>query len=72
VIGVGLVSCFLTSVAGVTAVMIFTGWAVQGGWAEWAKRLAIAYSAASVVVVAVFSWLVPKLMKFLMSSASPE
>lgn len=72
VIGVGLVGCFLTSVAGVTAVMIFTGWAVQGGWAEWVKRLAIAYSAASVVVVAVFPWLVPKLMKWLMNSTSSE
>jgi hypothetical protein len=72
VIGVGLIGCFLTSVAGVTAVMIFTGWAVHGGWAEWAKRMAIAYSAASMVVLAVFPWLVPKLMKLFMNSAEAE
>lgn len=72
VIGVGLVGCFLTSVAGVTAVMMFTGWAVQGGWAEWARRLTIAYSAASVVVFAVFPWLVPKLMAFFMDSAKGD
>ena len=72
VIGVGLTGCFLTSVAGVTAVMIFTGWAVQGGWAEWAKRIAIAYSAASVVVFVVFPLLVPKLTKLLMNSAGAD
>lgn len=69
VIGVGLVGCFLTSVAGVSAVMMFSGWALQGGWAEWARRIAIAYPAACVVVVTVFPWLVPKLMKFLLASA---
>ncbi len=64
VVGVGLVGCFLTSVAGVSAVMIFSGWAVHGGWAEWAKRLAIAYPSACVVVFTIFPWLVPKLMNF--------
>ena len=72
VIGVGLVGCFLTSVAGVSAVMMFSGWALQGGWAEWARRIAIAYPAASVVVVTVFPWLVPKLMKFFMALAGGE
>lgn len=72
VVGVGLVGCFLTSVAGVSAVMVFSGWAVQGGWAEWARRIAIAYPAASVVVVTGFPWLVPKLMKFFMASVSDE
>jgi hypothetical protein len=72
VIGVGLVGCFLTSVAGVSAVMISSGWAVHGGWAEWAKRLAIAYPSACVVVVTVFPWLVPKLTKFLLASSQSE
>ena len=48
--------------------MIFNGWEMQGGWTEWAKRIAIAYSAASVVVITVFPLLVPKLMNFFMSS----
>jgi hypothetical protein len=72
VIVVGLIGCFMTSVAGVTAVLTFNGWAAQGGWTEWVKRIAIAYSAASMVVVVVFPWLVPKLMKWLMNSTSPE
>jgi hypothetical protein len=72
VIGVGLIGCFLTSVAGVTAVMIFTGWAVQGGWAEWAMRIAIAYAAASAVVLIVFPLLVPKLTNLLMNSAGTD
>ena len=71
-IGVGLIGCFLTSVAGVSSVMIFNGWAVQGGWTEWVKRIAIAYSAASVVVFAVFPLLVSKLMKFFMNSATTD
>ncbi len=52
--------------------MIFNGWAVQGGWTEWVKRIAIAYSAASVVVFAVFPLLVSKLMKFFMNSATTD
>ena len=72
VIGVGLIGCFLTSVAGISSVMIFNGWEVQGGWTEWAKRIAIAYPAASVVVFAVFPLLVPKLMNFFMNSARGE
>ena len=72
VIGIGLAGCFLTSVAGVTAVMLFTGWAQQGGWAEWLKRLAIVYSAASVVVLTVFPWLIPKLAEFFMDSTDIE
>lgn len=68
VISVGLIGCFLTSVAGVSSVMVVSGWLVQGGWAEWAKRMAMAYLAASVVVVGVFPWLVPTLMKFFMAS----
>jgi hypothetical protein len=72
VIGVGLIGCFLTSVAGVSAVMIATGWLVQGGWMEWFKRIAIAYPAACVVVFAVFPWLVPKLTAVFMKSAGGE
>lgn len=68
VIGVGLIGCFITSVAGISSVMIFNGWEMQGGWTEWAKRIAIAYPAASVVVITVFPLLVPKLMNFFMSS----
>ena len=72
VIGVGLIGCFLTSVAGISSVLIFNGWEVQGGWTEWAKRIAIAYPTASVVVFTVFPLLVPKLMNFFMNSARCE
>lgn len=72
VIGVGLVGCFLTSVAGVSAVMFFSGWALHGGWTEWARRLSIAYPAACIVFFVVFPWLVPKLMTFFMASVGGE
>lgn len=58
---VGLIGCLLTSMAGITAVMVTAGWAAQGGMREWLHRLCIAYPAASVVVVLVFPWLVPLL-----------
>jgi hypothetical protein len=59
VILVGLVSCLLTSMTGIAAVMLSYGWSQSGGGREWLHRLSIAYPAASIVVVAVFPWLVP-------------
>jgi len=61
IIIVGLVGCLLTSMAGIASVMYFRGWAASGGWQEWLNRLSIAYPAASVVVLAIFPWLVPRL-----------
>ncbi len=64
IICVGLIGCFLTSVTGVTAVMAMRGWTEQGGWIEWAKRIAIGYPASTLVVFLVFPWMVPKLTKY--------
>lgn len=54
----GLIGCLLTSMAGITAVMVSAGWSAQGGMREWLHRLCIAYPAASVVVVLAFRWLI--------------
>ena len=64
IICVGLIGCFLTSVTGVTTVMLFHGWTEQGGWAEWAKRIAIGYPASTAIVFLVFPWMVPRLTKY--------
>ncbi len=64
IICVGLIGCFLTSVTGVTAVMLFLGWTEQGGLAEWLKRIAIGYPASTLIVFLVFPWLVPKLTNY--------
>jgi len=61
IICVGLIGCFLTSVTGVTAVMLVRGWTDQGGWLEWAQRIAIGYPASTLIVFTVFPWMVPKL-----------
>jgi hypothetical protein len=68
IICVGLIGCFLTSVTGVTAVMLFRGWAEQGGWIEWAKRIAIGYPASTAIVFLVFPWMVPRLTKYFANS----
>jgi hypothetical protein len=67
IICVGLIGCFLTSVTGVTAVMVMRGWTEQGGWIEWAKRVAIGYPASTLIVFLVFPWMVPKLTKYFSS-----
>ena len=59
IILVGLVGCFLTSVAGVTGAMLISGWQLSGGGPEWAKRLALGYPCACLVVLVVFPVLVP-------------
>lgn len=64
IIFVGLIGCFLTSVTGVTAVMLFRGWTEQGGWIEWAKRIGIGYPASTLIVFLVFPWMVPKLTQY--------
>lgn len=64
IICVGLIGCFLTSVTGVTAVMLLRGWSGQGGWLEWAKRIGIGYPASTLIVFLVFPWMVPKLTKY--------
>lgn len=67
IILVGLVGCFLTSVAGVTGAMLIAGWQVSGGGLEWAKRLALGYPCACLVVLGVFPVLVPRLTQRLES-----
>jgi hypothetical protein len=57
---VGLMGCFLTSVAGVSGLMIYNGWQSQGGWSEWAFRLSIGYPCSCIVVLLVFPWFIPK------------
>lgn len=64
IICVGLIGCFLTSVTGVTAVMLFRGWTEQGGWIEWARRIAIGYSASTLIVFSIFPSMVPRLTKY--------
>ena len=64
IICVGLIGCFLTSVTGVTAVMLFRGWTEQGGLVEWLKRIAIGYPASTLIVFFVFPWMVPKLTNY--------
>ena len=68
IICVGLIGCFMTSITGVTAVMLFRGWTEQGGWIEWSKRIAIGYPASTLVVFLVFPWMVPKLTKYFAQS----
>lgn len=68
IICVGLIGCFLTSVTGVTALMFVRGWTEQGGWIEWAKRIAIGYPASTLIVILVFPWMVPKLTKYFSNS----
>jgi len=65
IIVVGLVGCFLTSLAGSTAVMLAKGWESQGGLSELLYRLSIGYPAACGVVFCVFPYLVPKVTNFL-------
>jgi len=58
---VGLIGCLMTSVAGVTGSMLISGWVACGGGLEWAKRLALGYPCACLVVLCVFPVLVPRL-----------
>lgn len=63
VILIGILGCFLTSTAGITAVMILDGWAISGGFSEFIRRFVIAYTFACLVVIAVFPWMIPFLME---------
>lgn len=65
IIVVGLMGCFLTSVAGVSGSMLISGWDISGGWSEWIKRIGLGYPCASLVVFSVFPRLVPKMTRFL-------
>jgi hypothetical protein len=67
IILVGLVGCFLTSLAGVTGAMLLSGFAQSGGWAEWLKRLSLGYPCACVVVLLIFPHLVPTMTAHLES-----
>lgn len=69
---VGLVGCFLTSVAGITGAMLISGWAASGGWLEWSRRLAWGYPCACGVVVGVFPVLVPWLTRRLEAQADTQ
>jgi len=65
IILVGLLGCFLTSVAGVSGSMLISGWDISGGWPEWIKRLGLGYPCACLVVLSVFPRMVPKMTRFL-------
>ncbi len=65
VILVGLLGCFLTSVAGVSGSMLMSGWVASGGWLEWIKRLGLGYPCACLVVLSVFPRMVPKMPRLL-------
>lgn len=65
IILVGLLGCFLTSVAGVSGSMLISGWDISGGWAEWLKRLGLGYPCACLVVLSVFPRMVPKMTRVL-------
>lgn len=65
IIMVGLVGCFLTSVAGVTGSMVLSGWSASGGWMEWGRRLTLGYPCACLVVLTVFPVLVPRMTQWL-------
>lgn len=60
----GMVGCFLTSVASISANMVFQGWESQGGWNQWLIRVVIGYSAALIIVVGLFPLIVPKLAEY--------
>jgi hypothetical protein len=64
IILVGLLGCFLTSVAGVSGSMLISGWDTSGGWSEWIKRLGLGYPCACLVVLSVFPRMVPKMTRF--------
>lgn len=68
IVCVGLIGCFMTSVTGVTAVMLIRGWTEQGGWIEWGKRISIGFPASTLIVFLVFPWMVPKLTQYFSSS----
>ncbi len=65
IILVGLLGCFLTSVAGVSGSMLISYWGASGGWLEWIKRLGLGYPCACLVVLSVFPRMVPKMTRFL-------
>lgn len=65
IILVGMGGCFLTSLAGITGVMLLAGWEVSGGWLEWARRMGVGYPCACLVVLSVFPYLVPRLTTYL-------
>ena len=64
IILVGLVGCFLTSLAGVTGSMLITGWTISGGGLEWVKRLTLSYPCSCLMVFLVFPILVPRLTRY--------
>jgi phosphotransferase system glucose/maltose/N-acetylglucosamine-specific IIC component len=72
IILVGLVGCFLTSVAGVTGSMLISGWSASGGALEWVKRLALGYPCACLVVWGLFPLLVPWLTQRLEANGDPQ
>jgi len=61
IVMVGLIGCLLTSMAGITGLMVLRGWSEQGGWQEWISRLMISYPFSCLVVLIVFPAMIPKL-----------
>ncbi len=68
---VGLVGCFLTSIAGITGAMLLSGWQASGGWSEWSHRLALGYPCSCLVVLSLFPVLVPRLNQFFERTRPP-
>jgi hypothetical protein len=61
IILVGLIGCLMTSLTGVAAVMVYKGWALQGGLGEFFLRMSVGYPASCCVVIFVFPSLIPRL-----------
>jgi len=72
IIWVGLIGCLLTSMAGITGLMVLRGWTEQGGWQEWISRVLISYPCSSLVVLFVFPVMVPKLTFLFDSDAKKD
>ncbi len=57
IIPFSLVGCLLTCIGAVIANMVLDGWALSGGWPMFARRVAVGYAGAVLVVAGVFPWL---------------
>ena len=57
-----MIGCFLTSVASISANVVFQGWESQGSWNQWLLRVVIGYSAALIIAVGLLQMLGQLLM----------
>jgi len=72
IILVGLIGCFLTSLAGISGSMLIIGWSASGGWVEWMKRLGLGYPFSCLIVFFIFPAMIPRLNQLLESAALEE